>query len=108
MTREPGLQVDVGAEETGVTLTVSGEIDIASVGRLEQARATALAGRPSRLLIDLRRVGFIDSSGLRFLLETDRLSRSAGWELQLLRPAESARKALILTGADKQLPFVDG
>ena len=60
------------------------------------------------MLIDLRRVGFIDSSGLRFLLETDRLSRGAGWELQLLRPAESARKALMLTGVDRLLPFVDG
>ena len=57
MTREPGMQVDVVTEETGVTLTVSGEIDIATVGRLEQARASALARRPSRLLIDLRGSG---------------------------------------------------
>jgi len=108
MTKAPGLRIDVGADQTGVTFTVSGEIDIATVGRLEQARTKALAQQPSRLLIDLRRVDFIDSSGLKFLLETDRLSRSAGWELQLLRPAESARKALVLTGADKHLPFVDG
>lgn len=101
------MGIDVGSDQAGITVTVSGEIDIAGIGRLEQARATALAQGPGRLLIDLRRVEFIDSSGLKFLLDTDRLSRSAGWELQLLRPAESARKALVLTGADKHLPFVD-
>jgi anti-sigma B factor antagonist len=108
MPNRPGVQIDVGADQTGVTVTIAGEIDIAAIGRLEHARATALAEQPDRVLIDLRRVDFIDSSGLKFLLETDRLSKSAGWKLQLLRPAESARKALVLTGADKHLPFVDG
>jgi anti-sigma B factor antagonist len=107
MTNGPILQIDVGGDGAGVTVTVAGEIDIAAVSRLEHARATALAEHPSRLLIDLRRVDFIDSSGLKFLLETERLSKSAGWKLQLLRPGESARRALVLTGVDKHLPFVD-
>jgi anti-sigma B factor antagonist len=106
-TDSAGIRVEIDHDREGVTVTVTGDIDLATVRPLENARGQALALNPTRLLIDLRGVRFIDSSGLKFLIETDRMSRSGGWRLQLLRPADSAMRAFVVTGVDRHLPFVD-
>jgi anti-anti-sigma factor len=105
----PAFNVEVGADRDGAvaTVTVTGDIDLASVGRLERARERALSPNPGLLVVDLRRVRFIDSSGLKFLIETDRLARSGGWELKVRRPSEAAMRPFVVTGVDKHLPFVD-
>jgi anti-anti-sigma factor len=108
MTSGQRYRIEVDHGSAGATVTIAGEIDMASIPPLERARERALAGNPTQVLIDLRGVRFIDSSGLKFLLETDRLSRTGGWTLQLVRPAESAMRVLTLTGIDKHLPFIDG
>jgi anti-sigma B factor antagonist len=107
MKEPPRFHVDVDQDHAGVTVTVTGDLDMATIPRLELAREKALASSPTRLLIDLRGVRFIDSSGLKFLIETDRLSRADGWRLQLVRPAESAMRVLHVTGVEKHLPFVE-
>jgi anti-sigma B factor antagonist len=108
MIRPSDLRVEVDRDGHCATITVGGDIDIATIGSLETARQRALADNPTRLVIDLTSVGFVDSSGLKFLLETHRLSQQHRWELQLLRPAESTMGVFRLTGTDKRLPFLDG
>jgi anti-sigma B factor antagonist len=103
----PRFHVDVDQDQAGVTVTVTGDVDLSTVAPLERAREKALANNPSRVLIDLSGVRFIDSSGLKFLLETDRLSRTGGWKLQLVRPAQTAMRVLSVTGIDRHLPFVE-
>jgi anti-sigma B factor antagonist len=106
--REPaGFRVDVDEDPRGVTVTVAGDVDLATIRPLERARDRAVAGSPTRVLIDLRGVRFIDSSGLKFLIETDRMSRSGGWKLELFRPQKSAMRVFAVTGVEKHLPFVD-
>jgi len=85
MTGPPNVDIAIerGAQE--VRVTVTGDIDLAGVAALERARAKALDGNPERMLIDLRGVNFVDSSGLGFLLQTERAARSHGCTLRLLR-----------------------
>ncbi|MGI8863347.1 MAG: STAS domain-containing protein [Solirubrobacteraceae bacterium] len=99
------IVIERGTEE--VRLTITGDIDLGGVAALERARAKALDGHPESLLIDLRGVNFVDSSGLRFLLQTERAARSRGCTLRLLRPAGSAMQVFVVTGAERHLPFVD-
>jgi len=107
MNQPPAFEVDVTRNGTAAALRVRGELDLATVGRLAQARDEALAHKPPELLIDLRAVQFVDSSGLKFLLETHWLAQREGWTLQLLKPAESVMKVFTVSGADRHLPFVD-
>jgi anti-sigma B factor antagonist len=107
MTDSAGFRVDVDEGRSSVTVTVTGDIDLATIRPLERARDRALAGSPTRVLIDLRGVRFIDSSGLKFLIETDRMSRSGGWRLELFRPQQAAMRVFAVTGVEKHLPFVD-
>ena len=107
MTDSPRFAVQFEHGGAGATITVTGDVDLATVRPLVHAREQALAQRPNRLLIDLRGVRFIDSSGLKFLIETDRMARRDDWTLQLLRPPDSAMRVFAVTGVEKHLPFVE-
>lgn len=101
------LQVSSQSEGERVRLTLVGELDIATVPRLEDAIEAALAAGPRSLVVDLRSLGFLDSSGLRhFIVLADR-AREEGFELLLVRPAEPVLAIFQITRAEENLPFVD-
>lgn len=107
MIRPTEFKVEVDRRRSAVKLRVIGEIDIARIRQLEEARDGALADDPETVVVDLSQVGFLDSSGLKFLLQTNELAQELGCELRIVRPAESVMKVFILTGADQRLPFTD-
>jgi anti-sigma B factor antagonist len=107
MIRPIEFMVEVDRGPSGVTLRIVGDIDIATINQLEQARDGVLSDDPASVVIDLRRVGFLDSSGLKFLLQTTELAQAFGAELHIIRPPENVMKVFTLTGADQRLPLVD-
>ena len=101
------LEVESEGDGHRARLTLVGELDIATVPRLEQALEEALARRPAELVLDLRPLGFLDSSGLRqFIVLADR-AREEGWTLLLVRPAKPVLSIFQITRAEENLPFVD-
>lgn len=60
---------------TTAEIDVSGELDLVSSPPLELQLGIALAARPETLVLDLRSVRFLDSTGLRVLLEGRRHAR---------------------------------
>ena len=88
-------------------LTVVGELDIATTPQLEEAARAPIARGVHELTIDLRKLSFMDSSGLRLLIILRDRASSEGWTLRLLKPAGPALTILTLTGADRNLPFVE-
>ena len=70
---------------------VSGELDLASVGKLEASIEQALAQDPAPLLIDLTECGFIDSAVLSVLVGLAR------------RPADSASPRFAVVAQDQPL-----
>jgi anti-anti-sigma factor len=103
----PAFDVVLRRTDVGMTMEVRGDMDIASVETLDKALGEALAQSPARVTVDMRSVGFVDSSGLKFLLRANTLARRDGWDLQFYRPAETAIRALTITGVIDLLPFVD-
>lgn len=78
-------------------LTVSGTVDLATVGHLEQSIDTALATTPSAFVIDLTSVDFLASAGMSTLVAThERLSGTAPFAVVADGPATS--RPLMLTG----------
>lgn len=88
-------------------LTVVGELDIATTPQLEEAARATIARGLRDLTIDLRKLTFMDSSGLRLLVILNERASNEGWMLRLLKPADPVLAILSLTGADKNLPFVE-
>ena len=105
-TPPPGrLSVSVDRGDAEVRLTLEGELDLASVGELEERLAAALADAPGRVVVDLRRLAFIDSSGLRTIIQGDATARAEGIELVLYPGGDSIQRVFALTGTNEVLRF---
>ena len=83
----------------------TGELDIATAG---EVRAEA-AGREGDegLVIDLREVQFLDTSGIQVMVEAWRTARDEGYELRIVRAAPQVHRVFQIAGLEDVLPFVD-
>ncbi len=78
----PELQIALERDGAGVTLRVAGEIDLLTAPRFAAALAGALDAE-GEVLVDVREVSFMDSTGLRALLEARNQADGEGHELAL-------------------------
>jgi anti-anti-sigma factor len=92
----------------GARASVSGELDLATVPTLRAAIEALLEQGASQILLELSALTFVDSSGLSLLVELSNRSLREDWVLQLTRPAGRVFSVFTITGADANLPFVDG
>jgi anti-sigma B factor antagonist len=84
-----------------------GELDIASTQTLEQELFAIEANSPGTLVLDLRRVEFIDSTGLRALIAADERARSEGRRLALVQGPHAVERLLSVTQLDQRLDIVE-
>ena len=99
------LSISSAVEDGAVRIALEGELDLAGARQLEESLAAAEREEPARLIVDLERLAFIDSTGLRLLLQADARARERGCEL-VLRPGEPAvQRAFEVTGALALLRF---
>jgi anti-sigma B factor antagonist len=83
-------------------LHVEGELDCATAPKLE-LRLRALAGLGHPVSVDLGDVSFMDSSGLRLLLNAHRAAARDGRTFELRRPSPSVRRVIGLAHAEHLL-----
>ncbi|HUG65068.1 MAG TPA: STAS domain-containing protein [Gaiellaceae bacterium] len=93
--------LDVRAETTPagvVVVHVSGDLDLATAPRLEEA----FAGRPqgSRVVIDLAECTFLDSSGVRVLASAAGAVAESGGRLDLVVTDPGLIRVLAITSMD--------
>ena len=98
---------DVSGGDT--TVSLSGELDISTAAELEQVLGNlAVPDGPARIVIDLRDLRFMDSTGLRLLVTADLRLRREGRELALIPGPESVHRVFRLAMLEERLTFVDG
>lgn len=103
---KPGsFDIASAADDGTVTVTLRGELDLASVGSLEERLLALEQGELERIVVDLSAVSFIDSSGLRVLLLADGRARERGHELVFTPATEPVHRMLEMTGALDLLRF---
>jgi anti-sigma B factor antagonist len=88
-----------------IFVTVIGELDVSTVPQL-RAVWSEVAAKSETVTLDLTRLEFIDSSGIRALLLTYRESQRAGLDLYLTRSGEKVMGALQLMDVVNELPFI--
>ena len=75
------LEISGPVRGGGVTgLVLRGALDMATAPALE--RSIRAAGRPERLMLDLRELEFMDSTGIAVLVRAERAARAAGGRLR--------------------------
>ncbi|MEW2354744.1 STAS domain-containing protein [Spirillospora sp. NPDC029432] len=84
-------------------LTLSGELDVTNLDDLCDHLRAACRTRGDRIVLDLSRLTFIDSSGLSVLVEYDAAVRGTGGALSLVAPRPQVSKVLSVTGLNRRL-----
>jgi len=98
---------DVSRERDAASVRPLGELDLATVPILAGGVAHLRKAGCRHLIFDLRQLGFIDSSGLRFLLECHAESRQHGFTMALVPGPPAVQMVFELTGTTNRLPFID-
>lgn len=86
-------RVDAGSE---VLLELAGELDLAGIGRLDEAARDLPAH--GHVTIDMARLTFMDSSGIKALMSIDLRSRAQSCTLTLRAPQPRVLKVLEMCG----------
>ena len=85
-----------------------GEMDVASVARLDGLVDRLLADGRRSLTVDLSRVTFMDAAGLGALVRLQKRTRLAGGVAEFLLGETQPTRLLRITGMDRVLTFVPG
>ena len=103
------FRCDVARDDDGVRITLEGELDIASAPALESALRDSGNGDgpPERRVVDLRRLTFMDSSGLRAILSANGAAQRDGWKLQIVAGPPAVQRVFEICGVVDGLRFVD-
>jgi anti-sigma B factor antagonist len=88
-------------------LVLLGEFDIAGAEAYREEIERVEAGDAGSIVIDMSSLEFMDSTGLRLLIETDMRSREDSGRVRYTRPRGEVARLLQLTRVDEQLEFVD-
>lgn len=101
------LEIITEQREGQTLMALVGELDIASAPRLEEGLAEVERDTPGTLVLDLRKVDFIDSTGLRAVIAADERARSAGRRLVIVRGPAAVERVFSVTQLDQRLEIVD-
>jgi anti-sigma B factor antagonist len=102
------LQWSVHRKGTEITVALTGEVDISNEAALGVALAEVVSMNAARIAIDLAGVSYLDSSGIRCLLNTAKHAEAAGSELVVRRPVGIVLRVLEICGVALLLRCSDG
>jgi anti-sigma B factor antagonist len=99
----------VDTQTTGrtVTLVLSGELDLMSSPILDQALEDAYGSYPELIVVDLRELEFMDSTGLHRLVAAQQRAVQSGQRFGVVRGGEQVQRLFDLTGIAELLTVVD-
>lgn len=100
----PGnLHVTSRSQGSTQVLSVTGQVDVATTGKLAGRIREALDGAPETIVVDLSAVAFFGSGGLSTLLEADGQARASGCRLVVVAGTGVVRRMLDRTKAQRRL-----
>lgn len=95
------VHVTSEAVDDRTVVTVSGEIDVSSADALRDRLGLLLDEDRTDLVVDLRAVAFMDSTGLGVLVGTLKKVRTVGGRLELVVDTERLLRLFQLTALDQ-------
>lgn len=99
------MQISTEELADGVTrVALDGRLDIAGAAVVD-LKMNIVAGSATKLLIDLEKVTFLGSMGLRSIVLPARAVKSRGGKVVLLAPDEMVESVLKTSGIDAMLPI---
>jgi anti-anti-sigma factor len=101
------FRCELSRERDTASIRTVGELDLATVPVLAGHVAQLRQGGCRHVIFDLSDLAFIDSSGLRFLLECYAESRQDGFTMALVTGPPAVQTVFELTDTKNHLPFIE-
>ncbi len=104
----PGqLAIEVKRDAESIVVSLTGELDLATVEAFDRSLREAEAASPARLVVDLGRLAFMDSTGLQTLLRAAERAHSSEYQLALRRGPNQVQRVFELTRTVEAFRFDD-
>ena len=103
----PSFELRIVRSDGRMQIAPCGELDIVTAPQLEDAVGKATSEPVSELVLDLREVTFMDSTGLRALASARTQAEEAGTALSIWRGPRQIERVLEISGLGPLLPLMD-
>jgi anti-sigma B factor antagonist len=90
-----------------VHLALQGELDLSTVGKVQEELRRVEASAPPVVVLDLKKLTFLDSTGLRCLVTADERAREAGRRVVIVRGPDPVQRVFSITRLEERLEMVD-
>jgi anti-sigma B factor antagonist len=103
------LNFDLETETNGSSalVRIRGDLDLQVVDQVSEALTRIESDEPELLVIDLRRLTFMDSTGMGVIAAAHIRARDAGRRFAIVRPPAGVRQAFDRTKLDQVITVAD-
>ncbi len=102
------LEVETKQEDDAVRLSLSGELDLSTVHKVEDELRRVEGEGAETVVLDLSSLSFLDSTGLRTIVTADQRARKSGRRLAIVKGPETVHRVFTITRLDERLDMVSG
>jgi anti-sigma B factor antagonist len=106
-TGAPSFAMQTVASGNKRTLILTGEVDLLTAPDVERAIRKLCAEGAAEIVLDLRKVTFMDSTGLRATTSAQALCEEHGHDLSLIRGPSQVQRLFEITGLDTHFQWQD-
>ena len=97
--------IDVRDGDALTTISLGGDLDMATAPRLQQEIADLLTTGRQRILVELNQLAFCDSAGLNAFVRADKHCSARGGWLRLVGAHGHVARVMELSGVDQVLAY---
>jgi anti-sigma B factor antagonist len=101
------FRLEVRNQGQTMVIALSGELDLASSPALQEELDRVATSDAQLLIIDLRDLDFMDSTGLSVLVRAHQRIEEQGRQLAMVKGPQQVQRLLSLTGVAERLKLVD-
>jgi anti-anti-sigma factor len=101
------LSLETREHEGAVRIAVSGELDLSSALTFDEEVRRAEERLPDTLVLDLRKLRFMDSTGLRLIVSAHARAKTRGRRLAIVLGSEPVKRLFRLAGVNRRLEIVE-
>jgi len=95
------------ADDVVIRIILDGRLDMQGTREIDQRLAFATSTKALRLAVDLSRVTFLASIGIRVLVAAAKAQAARGGRMAIVNPEPMVRKVLEAAGIDQIVPLYD-
>ena len=106
----PSFELGVETGNGQVSFIPRGELDLATAPELEEQVLAAVRANEGTVVLDLRELTFMDSTGVRTIVAAHKAAEETGVELRVIRPNPDnpVSRVIEISGIDEALGLVEG